>query len=383
MRCTTCGTENAPDSRFCGGCGARQPASGEQRLAPTAKILDDAPFPQSSGPTNVRPPTGPVSYAPPSIPPPASTGPHQPVNRGPASIPPTSNPPKTNPPKSNPPTGQQRHVSGAQKPVSPVSSPPVSSPPRPAPAQLSNPSGSFSVPPQRSLALIVIVLVLDLGLAAAGGVLLMKGLADKKPAKTEPAPAEKKSAIEAVPPAPSPPAAAAAAPAPAVEPVASTVVPPAPAAAAREAPKDPTKREKAKAFVEDKPKPKGDAPKTDAPKTDAPKTKPEQPARVDSVPTEPQDPRSMSASTEQEIDAAAAKSKPAFARCATEAGSVQGTIKIALQVRNDGHVINAAAVDNTTGDGELARCLVSEVSSWRVSAHHGAAINLLRTFNYP
>ena len=37
MRCAICGTENAPDSRFCGGCGAR--VSGvSNRLAPTVKV---------------------------------------------------------------------------------------------------------------------------------------------------------------------------------------------------------------------------------------------------------------------------------------------------------------------------------------------------------
>ena len=163
-------------------------------------------------------------------------------------------------------------------------------------------------------------------------------------------------------------------------------------AAAREAPKE-SKREKAKALVEDKPvtkpgdtaKPGDKAKPADTPKPDD-KAKPADTGktgeRVTSVPTAPVDPYSQP-DTGKEIEAAAAGSKKAFARCATEAGSVQGTIKIALQVRHDGHVINAAAVENTTNDGELARCLVSEVSTWRVSAHNGAALNLLRVFNYP
>ena len=58
-------------------------------------------------------------------------------------------------------------------------------------------------------------------------------------------------------------------------------------------------------------------------------------------------------------------------------------IKIALQDRGDGRVIKAAAVENTTGNADLARCLITEISSWRVSAHNGAAINLLRPFTYP
>jgi len=41
MRCASCGTQNEPDSRFCGGCGARLSA-GESRLAPTQKVTGGA-----------------------------------------------------------------------------------------------------------------------------------------------------------------------------------------------------------------------------------------------------------------------------------------------------------------------------------------------------
>jgi len=221
-------------------------------------------------------------------------------------------------------------------------------------------------------------------------VLLSKGLAGnetkKEGAKSETAPVEKKTQLEA--PAPAPAAAASAIVAPAPEP-AVVETPASKVAAAREAPKDP-KRDKAKAFVEDKAKPKDDAKgKTDPkakddaktqPVTKPSETKPDESKPVTSIPTQPVDPYP---DTAKEIDAAAAKSKSAFARCATEAGSVQGTIKIAFQVRSDGHVINAAAVENSTTDAELARCLVTEISTWRVSAHDGAAINLLRPFTYP
>ena len=33
MRCPSCGTENAPDSRFCGGCGARAPSQSRTRVS--------------------------------------------------------------------------------------------------------------------------------------------------------------------------------------------------------------------------------------------------------------------------------------------------------------------------------------------------------------
>jgi outer membrane biosynthesis protein TonB len=101
---------------------------------------------------------------------------------------------------------------------------------------------------------------------------------------------------------------------------------------------------------------------------------------VASIPTTSQDPHADPA---QEIEAAAARSQPAFARCASEHGPARGAITIAFQVRPDGRVANAAAVENSTGNGELARCLVAEIASWRVSAHGGAAINMSRPFTYP
>jgi hypothetical protein len=102
--------------------------------------------------------------------------------------------------------------------------------------------------------------------------------------------------------------------------------------------------------------------------------------RVTSVPSAPQDPYP---DPEREIDAAAARSKPAFARCASNHGPAHGAIQIAFQVRSDGKIANAAAVENSTGNSELARCLVAEIASWRVSAHGGATIDMFRPFTYP
>src|SRR5687768_2039256 len=47
MRCPSCGTENEPDSRFCGGCGARLGGT----LAPTHKIVDTGPAQAVAPPT--------------------------------------------------------------------------------------------------------------------------------------------------------------------------------------------------------------------------------------------------------------------------------------------------------------------------------------------
>jgi len=84
MRCPTCGTENVPDSRFCGACGAKLTPA-ENRVAPTEKIPDDAPFPAHYGSQS------PQSYAPAQSnyqSGPASIPPQNNYQSGPASIPP-------------------------------------------------------------------------------------------------------------------------------------------------------------------------------------------------------------------------------------------------------------------------------------------------------
>ncbi|HEX4456215.1 MAG TPA: zinc ribbon domain-containing protein, partial [Kofleriaceae bacterium] len=159
MRCPACNTENTPDSRFCGGCGAKL-ALAEPRVAPTAKIPDDAPF-QTPAPgaytASVAPSTyapGPISYAPPSMPP-----------RAPSA-----------------------------QPIAP-----------PPPARVPEASLSMAVPRRRT-GLIATVVVIDLALAGAGGLLLAKGLEPPTaPAATAtappPTPAPQTTAIT---PAPSP-----------------------------------------------------------------------------------------------------------------------------------------------------------------------------------
>lgn len=156
MRCPFCGTENAPDSRFCGGCGQAQPAPGPvSRVAPTAKIPDDAPLapPTRPGPSGVHSPH--VSYAPPAMPtPPPGSLQAPPQLQSPASIAPTV---QRQPP---------RAASVAPPPRAPMAS---------------NASMDFAPPPHRPLGLIAFVLILDLALAGSGAFLLLKGLS-KAPA---------------------------------------------------------------------------------------------------------------------------------------------------------------------------------------------------------
>jgi hypothetical protein len=252
------------------------------------------------------------------------------------------------------------------------------------------------------MGLMIALLLVDIGLAAAGGVLLSKGLAERE--TKEPAPVEKKSQAEKKSEAPAigAPArvdsVAASLPAPAAAPTQpTTAAPTAPApAAAREAPKhaasDPKladKRPDSTKVVDTKSAKPGDAKRPESTKVVDPKAsdpkRPESTKVVDApAPTETKltpDP-APTPNPQQEIDALAAGAKASFAQCAADYPA-HGSIKIAFQVRPDGRVSNVAAVENATGNTDLARCLIVEISSWRVTAHNGAAINMLRPFTYP
>jgi hypothetical protein len=168
MRCGSCGTENAPDSRFCGGCGAKLTAP-ENRVAVTHKMPGNARY--ESGPAPSTPPgtyaTPPASYPPPAYSPPPQMP--EPVAR-PAD-----------------PVVRQRHIveRASTDPVRPTPVPeqltqrPAPTPPltqRPAGSQPPTPSVSMPAVPRLRWGLIAIVLVLDLGLAGTGAVLLSEGL---------------------------------------------------------------------------------------------------------------------------------------------------------------------------------------------------------------
>ena len=193
MRCASCGTQNEPNSRFCGGCGARLPA-GENRIAPTQKITTGAnevqpraqqvtpaplpvsapsPIPGSSAPVTIQQRPGtPQPQRAPSAPP-----------GGPPSAP-MAAPPGSEPPRIS--TGP-RNIPGSGGGIPATGLPP--SPSRPVHA--SAPLGGARAPSRRGL-LIIGVLVLDLCLAAAGTWMLIEGLSagdppPPPPAKSEPA----------------------------------------------------------------------------------------------------------------------------------------------------------------------------------------------------
>lgn len=169
MRCPSCGTDNAPDSRFCGGCGTRVAVSG-QRVAPTQKISDDASFPQrqlSSGAGSAVPITAPGVVAPRTI----SATPFLPQGAPPA---------------------QRPLAGGSAAPARPATAPaprgpdgyaPTPASARPSPRQqavvIDDPEASLPIAARRPWALIVVVLLIDLGLAAAGIWMLTQGLGDR------------------------------------------------------------------------------------------------------------------------------------------------------------------------------------------------------------
>jgi hypothetical protein len=172
MRCPSCGTDNAQDSRFCGGCGTRFAVSG-QRVAPTQKISDDASFPQRplerqavQGAGSAVPITAPGVVAPravpgaPFLPPGASPAP-RPLAGGSAA-------------PARPPTA------AASPWHSPRPQAVVVEDPRDATRTPSiDPSLSLPIAARRPWALIIVVLLIDLGLAAAGIRMLAQGLGDR------------------------------------------------------------------------------------------------------------------------------------------------------------------------------------------------------------
>jgi hypothetical protein len=326
MRCASCGTENAPDSRFCGGCGARL-GPNEHRVAPTTKLDDDAPYP---------PPR-----------------PSAPMSGQQAALAPTPAPGSLRAP-----------VYGSVAPRAPSEpSPPDRSPAAsfarttPRGQAIARPSGmaidqgaSASLPAaRRPIALIVIVLVIDLALAGTGAVLLFKGLASSGKVVAPPVTGSATPSPVPVPvpapvpvlvpdPAPAPVAVAAADPAPAPEPA-----PPPPTGSATAA-------------------------KTARPHHHT------SPTTRDSL----EDPFGK---LDNEIDLAATRSKPALDRCRDP--SLHGAVKIAFQILPDGHIGHLATVEDTTSSSQLTTCLTGVIAQWTFAEHPSVARDFVRTFTYP
>jgi hypothetical protein len=281
MRCSTCGTQNEPDSRFCGGCGARLGGT----LAPTQKVVPDPVVQQA--PIGGRPPRPQVvptsrqdNYTPPpefqrSVPPQQPSLPPQPVaslapqiRPSNPSLPPQAAPSRQVPARPSTPQTVQR------RPQTPVSGNHTPSPSTPGSGRRAVSAGSSRARnsqvdravPRRRWGLIIVVLLLDLGLAGAGVYLLTEGLADTPtPTPSTGSEATKTGGAEpARPQAPPPKEPLAATPTAATQPVAATPAssPSPPGAAASPPPEDPAPPGSAASSArtpkpKPKPKPKG------------------------------------------------------------------------------------------------------------------------------
>ena len=227
----------------------------------------------------------------------------------------------------------------------------------------------------------VAILIIDLGLAAAGAVMLGKGLSAKKAKqagkveqkdspKTDAKPVQKS---EATPPPP----------APAMQPASASPQTLVGAAAAEPAKTEPAKTEPK--TVEAKTAKTSGTRGKDTKSTHAAGTsKPSGSGPVTHPSSGPEDPygdAQVAFDLDTETSRLAAASNHSFARC--ETATVHGSVKIAFQVLPDGSVQHATAVENTTGDPALAQCLASVISAWRYTAHAGAVVNFMRPFNYP
>ncbi|HMG20122.1 MAG TPA: hypothetical protein VK607_02350 [Kofleriaceae bacterium] len=174
MRCPSCATDNAPDSRFCGGCGARLAASGA-RVAPTQKIADDARFqPRQLSPAGSAVPVTAPGVAPPRPIPASPFMPHgAPPAQPPLGVGSVAPRPMTAAPVAaampRPITAPPAYA-GGPGPARPRSSP------RPQIAVVDDPSLSLPMPARRPWGLMFVVLFVDLGLAAGGVWMLTQGL---------------------------------------------------------------------------------------------------------------------------------------------------------------------------------------------------------------
>ncbi|MFT3693598.1 MAG: hypothetical protein QM831_10695 [Kofleriaceae bacterium] len=327
------------------------------RVAPTAKIPDDAPFPPHlggspmpiskapvsvapNGPTTLSPPT----YSPASIPPqnngtgPASIPPQNNYISGPASIPPPSRSPGSIPPTNNPypPTDL-----GFGKPV----------PPR----RMAEPSMSMPAVQQPRWGLIIVILVLDLALAAAGAVMLAKGLAKPDAAAPSSTPAPTTKAADTAKP---------------VE---------APTAQANVEKKDVAASIIAAANGSNT----GSAAQADANTT--PKKDPPKQTVATKGKASPQDPYADPPSNKSvagEIELAMVRSKADLAYCQEDAGGVHGRIDIQFTVLPTGAVDDLKILGNTTGNQALATCLVGVMTKWAFATKPTAPTNFVRPFIY-
>ena len=214
------------------------------------------------------------------------------------------------------------------------------------------------VPVSPRWGLILFLLVLDVGLAGAGALLLQKGLSKPEattekiepkaaPAKAAPA----KAAGSAAPVTAPQPGLAASVNAIAQTAQTAQTAPAAPLADAAPAPA-PSAQKKAALFG----KAKGGS---------------------------PEDPYDAKASLPGEIELASARSKEDLEKCQTsEPGTPHGRLDIAFTIERDGSVSRVNAANDTTGSATLAPCLISVIRQWTFASHPASSANFVRPFLY-
>ena len=314
------------------------------RVAPTVKVLDDAPYPPQVAAPGIPYAPGPASVPPsisraqtPMVIPSRAPTPVPVAQRVPTPAPLPSRPP-TNVPQGSIPPGASARPGRAQSPA--MSAPGLSMP-----------------LVQRPWGLISLVILIDLALAGTGAVLLAKGLSGRSGGSGSPT-SGPASGSATTAPAPAP----AAAPAPPAPPPAS-----APAAGSGSA------------------APHAEVEPAGSPiATVAAKVPPVKHHTTTTKTTGPVDPYTPDLATEVEL--MASRSQPQFTKCygeADKATPVHGKIEVAFQVMPNGHVSNAQPVINTTGSAQLASCLTSTMLHWTFAAKPATATDFVRPFTYP
>lgn len=317
MRCPSCGTENAPDSRFCGGCGAR--LASESKVAPTAKISDDARYPQfTSNPPPADMPRTPSR--PPEMPRPTPIPSSAPMPRT------VSKPPSMPPPPMN-----------APEPVRP---------PKPMP-HASSAAITTAPPGRRKWGLVFAILIVDIGFAIGGGAMLAAGMkSEEAPVAPVAPPVAPVKATEIVPPTPK------------IEIGKTTIAKP----AAKKPPPLVAKKPDGLAGigVPAPPPPAADVAADDhnAEISEAIDIKSNHAANVFS--------RCYSQAT---------KPLPPEA-------PLKGRIMIAFAVTPAGKVDRVRTAENQTGSDQLAGCLSTEIASWTFTDHPSESIEITKIFAF-
>ena len=218
---------------------------------------------------------------------------------------------------------------------------------------------SMPVAAQSRVGLVVVVLLLDVGLATAGSLMLAKGLAKPESAIVQPIsePAATKKVELAPPPTPAPPAIGSGSAAP-----------------------EPTAIVASGSAIEHL------IVGSDATVAATPKPAPKKVAPTRKGSSGPLDPYDDAAALSNEVELQATRTSQAFDQCLQETSArspVHGTIHVAFQVKPDGHVAHVTATENTTGSSQLASCLTGTIVHWTFAIHPSQAADFMRPFTYP